>query len=105
MHLRRGKRWACEQQTDDGDVEAAGPKPDRRRAENVMVSQLDLERAIEKISPGCRTVFILHDIDGFEHKDISRLLGISEGTSKSQLHDARMKLRKLLITSTQMSSV
>jgi RNA polymerase sigma-70 factor (ECF subfamily) len=60
------------------------------------ISRLDLERAIAQLPEGCRTAFVLHDVEGFEHNEIARLLGISEGTSKSQVHKARMKLRSLL---------
>jgi RNA polymerase sigma-70 factor (ECF subfamily) len=96
MHVRRNKKWAGELQTDDGDIESAGPKIDKRRPETIMVDHLDLERAIAQLPPGCRAVFVLHDVEGYEHREIGRMLGISEGTSKSQLHDARMKMRKFL---------
>jgi RNA polymerase sigma-70 factor (ECF subfamily) len=55
-----------------------------------------LERAIAALPPGLRTVFILHDVQGHKHEEISRLLGCSVGTSKSQLFKARMKLRAFL---------
>jgi RNA polymerase sigma-70 factor (ECF subfamily) len=45
---------------------------------------------------GYRTVFVLHDIEGYEHYEIADMLGIAEGTSKSQLHKARLKLRQLI---------
>jgi RNA polymerase sigma-70 factor (ECF subfamily) len=45
---------------------------------------------------GARAAFILHDVEGFEHREIAQILGISEGTSKSQVHKARMKLRTIL---------
>jgi RNA polymerase sigma-70 factor (ECF subfamily) len=61
-----------------------------------VVDRLDLERAVASLPPGCRTVFVLHDIEGREHQEIASLLGISDGTSKSQLHKARMRLRGLL---------
>ena len=60
------------------------------------ISRLDLERAIAQLPDGCRTAFVLHDVEGFEHNEIATLLGISEGTSKSQVHKARMKLRSML---------
>lgn len=60
------------------------------------IDRINLERAIEQLSPGFKTVFILHDIEGYGHQDISRLMGCSVGTSKSQLHKARLKLRQLL---------
>jgi RNA polymerase sigma-70 factor (ECF subfamily) len=58
--------------------------------------RLDLERAIEQLPIGCRAAFVLHDIEGFDHKEVARMLGIAEGTSKSQVFKARMKLRTLL---------
>jgi len=60
------------------------------------LARLDLERAIEQLPPGCREAFVLHDVEGFDHKEVARLLGIAEGTSKSQVFKARMKLRGLL---------
>jgi RNA polymerase sigma-70 factor (ECF subfamily) len=60
------------------------------------VSRVDLERAIESLPPGARAAFLLHDVEGFEHREIAQILGISEGTSKSQVHKARRKLRAML---------
>ena len=60
------------------------------------ISRMDLERAIEALPPGSKAAFLLHDVEGFEHQEIAAILGISEGTSKSQVHKARMKLRVLL---------
>jgi RNA polymerase sigma-70 factor (ECF subfamily) len=57
---------------------------------------LDFEGAIAALSPGARKVFVLHDVEGYRHEEIANLLGISVGTSKSQLHYARMALRKAL---------
>jgi RNA polymerase sigma-70 factor (ECF subfamily) len=61
-----------------------------------VVDRIALERAISQLPPGYRTVFVLHDVEGYEHDEIARTLGVSEGTSKSQLHKARLKLRGLL---------
>ena len=61
------------------------------------ISRLDLERAIAKLPEGCRAAFVLHDVEGFEHSEVAGMLGISAGTSKSQVHRARMKLRALLV--------
>jgi RNA polymerase sigma-70 factor (ECF subfamily) len=55
-----------------------------------------LERAISKLPAGYRTIFILHDIEGYEHNEIAKILGCSIGNSKSQLHKARMRLRDLV---------
>ena len=61
-----------------------------------VVDRLDLERALAALPPGCRAVFVLHDIEGCEHREVAELLGVSDGTSKSQLHKARLRLRALL---------
>jgi RNA polymerase sigma-70 factor, ECF subfamily len=55
-----------------------------------------IETATAKLSPGARTVFVLHDVEGYTHEEIARELGITSGGSKSQLFKARAKLRKLL---------
>jgi RNA polymerase sigma-70 factor (ECF subfamily) len=57
---------------------------------------MDLEKAIAALPPGSRAAFLLHDVEGFEHREIAEILGVSEGTSKSQVHKARMKLRAIL---------
>ncbi|HSO24753.1 MAG TPA: sigma-70 family RNA polymerase sigma factor [Chondromyces sp.] len=59
---------------------------------------IDLERAIGTLPDGLRAVFVLHDVEGFKHREISRLTGIAVGTSKAQLHRARRLLRKALRT-------
>ncbi len=58
--------------------------------------RVDLERALELLPPGFRTVLVLHDVEGFTHREIGERLGISDGTCKSQLHDARRAMRRLL---------
>ena len=59
-------------------------------------SSIDLERALALLPHGFRTVLVLHDVEGFTHREIGEQLGISEGTSKSQLHEARRAMRRLL---------
>jgi len=61
-----------------------------------LVDRIALDQAIRRLSPGYRAVFILHDVEGYEHHQISEMLGCAVGTSKSQLHKARMKLRRML---------
>ncbi len=56
-------------------------------------ARLDIDMAIKRLPPGARAVFVLHDIEGYRHEEIGQLLGVSIGTSKSQLHRARMSLR------------
>jgi len=63
------------------------------------INRLDLTRAIAGLPRGCRTIFVLHDVEGYEHHEIAAMLGCSLGNSKSQLHKARMRLRNLLIAS------
>lgn len=77
----------------DGDV-ADGPEATARGLG--LIDRLDLERAIADLPEGCRAAFLLHDVEGFEHKEIAAMLGIAEGTSKSQVHKARRKLRAVL---------
>jgi len=73
-------------------ADPAAPEP----AVPSAISRMDLERAIEALPPGSKAAFLLHDVEGFEHREIAGILGISEGTSKSQVHKARLKLRALL---------
>ncbi len=58
--------------------------------------RIDLERALEILPPGFRTVLVLHDVEGYTHQEIGNQLGITDGTSKSQLHGARKAMRRLL---------
>ena len=60
------------------------------------IERIDLERALTELPDGCRAAFLLHDVEGLEHKEVSDVLGIAEGTSKSQVHKARLRLRGLL---------
>src|ERR1700684_4175489 len=60
------------------------------------IDRLQLPRAIHRLPPGYRTVFVLHDVEGFEHNEIAEIVGCSIGNSKSQLHKARLKLRDYL---------
>ena len=60
------------------------------------ISRVDLERAIAQLPAGCRTAFVLHDVEGFAHHEVASMLGVSEGTSKSQVHKARARLRAIL---------
>lgn len=60
------------------------------------VTKMDLERALARLPEGCRAAFVLHDVEGLEHREVAEVLGIAEGTSKSQVHKARLRLRALL---------
>lgn len=83
---RRGRRVTFTD--DDRLLDVAGPtRP---------VAGMDLEQAIATLPPGARTVFVLHDVEGYQHEEIARMTGIAEGTSKAQLHRARRLLREAL---------
>jgi RNA polymerase sigma-70 factor (ECF subfamily) len=58
--------------------------------------RMDFEAALEKLPDGAREIFVLHDVEGYKHHEIATMLEISAGTSKAQLHRARMMLRKHL---------
>ena len=95
MHFRkRGVRM--EQTTEDGETPVQIVKGTENPNAMPVVDRIALDKAIAQLPPGYRTVFVLHDVEGHEHEEIARMLGCSVGTSKSQLHKARMKLRTLL---------
>jgi RNA polymerase sigma-70 factor (ECF subfamily) len=60
------------------------------------VDRVNLDRAVAQLPPGYRAVFLLHDVEGYEHNEIADMMGCSIGNSKSQLHKARTRLRELL---------
>jgi RNA polymerase sigma-70 factor (ECF subfamily) len=60
------------------------------------VDRVNLHRAVKQLPPGYRSALILHDVQGYEHNEIARIMNCSIGNSKSQLHKARVRLRKLL---------
>jgi RNA polymerase sigma-70 factor (ECF subfamily) len=60
------------------------------------IDRINLERCIDQLPAGYRTMFVLHDIQGYQHNEIAKMVGRSSGVSKSQLHKARSRLRKLL---------
>ena len=61
-----------------------------------LFDRANLQKAIHQLPEGCKALFILHDVKGYEHNEIAKMLGCSIGTSKSQLHRARKRLRKIL---------
>jgi RNA polymerase sigma-70 factor (ECF subfamily) len=78
---------------DDATVLADGMG---HRLADRAIDRIDLERALAELPEGCRAAFVLHDVEGLEHREVSDVLGIAEGTSKSQVHKARLRLRGLL---------
>jgi RNA polymerase sigma-70 factor, ECF subfamily len=98
MHLRKGLNEVSLDEMMEPQQED-GPKKDVGAKDNVLAGSIDrvnLERCIESLPPGYRIIFVLHDIEGYEHNEIAEMMGCSIGNSKSQLHKARMKLRDLL---------
>ena len=94
-HLR-SKQSRVARATDSLDEEGAAEPAASVPALPEAIARIDLERAIAQLPDGCRAAFVLHDVEGLDHREVGAALGISEGTSKSQVHKARMKLRTLL---------
>ena len=88
----RGRHHRLDQASEELDEAAALPAVRQRQ----RVDPIDLERAIEALPAGYRAAFVLHDVEGLDHAEVARRLGVAEGTSKSQVHKARMKMRALL---------
>jgi len=100
MKLRRKTlaETSLEEETEP-DEESGGPRKDIGGPDLLLTGSVDrvnLQRAIEQLPPGYKSVFILHDIQGYEHNEIAQIMSCSIGNSKSQLHKARMRLRELL---------
>ena len=98
MYLRRSR--PSRGSLDKIDASQEGPIPrqclDNDRRLMGTIKRIDLERAIAKLSPGHRSAFLLHDVDGYKHAEIARMMSYSVGNSKSQLSKARRKLQKWL---------
>ncbi len=99
MHLRKKSLPEVSLEESLEPQQEDGPRKDIGTRDNVLagsIDRLNLQRAIESLPPGYRVVFVLHDVEGYEHNEIAEMMGCSIGNSKSQLHKARMKLRELL---------
>lgn len=98
MHLRRKGL----QQISLDDVDTSQDEPVKREYGDDdkrllhSVDRIALARAIDELPPGYRSVFVLHDVEGYEHNEIANILDCSVGNSKSQLHKARLRLREVL---------
>jgi RNA polymerase sigma-70 factor, ECF subfamily len=95
MHFRK-RSVKLERTTEEGDTPDQVVLGTGNPKAMPVVDRIALDSALSKLPPGYRTVFVLHDVEGHEHEEIARILGIAVGTSKSQLHKARMKLRAIL---------
>jgi RNA polymerase sigma-70 factor (ECF subfamily) len=95
LDVLRSRQARMGQHTDSLDEEDAAPVASPAPALGA-VSRIDLERAIGQLPRACRAAFLLHDVEGFGHNEVATILGISEGTSKSQVHKARLRIRTYL---------
>jgi RNA polymerase sigma-70 factor (ECF subfamily) len=88
---------ARERRRDGSRVEALDTEPSApdREMESAP-ARIDVERALARLPPGYREVVVLHELEGYTHEEIAELLGIEPGTSKSQLHHARRRLRAMI---------
>ncbi|MHB8754560.1 MAG: RNA polymerase sigma factor [Candidatus Acidiferrales bacterium] len=100
MRLRKktGSETSLEEVTEP-DEETGGPRRDFGGPDlglSGSIDRVNLQRAIDQLPAGYKSVFVLHDVQGYEHNEIAEIMGCSIGNSKSQLHKARMRLRDLL---------
>lgn len=96
MHFRR-RSVKNEKVSDDGEMPDQAVNGTSNPNKMPVVDRIALKNAIAELPRGYRNVFVLHDVEGYEHEEVARMMNISVGTSKSQLHKARLKLRGLLI--------
>ena len=95
MHFRKRKVRAA-RPTEDGELSLHSLAANHDHNRMNIVDRILLSEVIAKLPDGYREAFVLHDIDGFEHKEIAAMRGRTEGTSRSQLHRARRALRALI---------
>lgn len=95
MHFRK-RTVKFEKTTEEGETPVQIVRGSEKPGKMPVVDKIAIQNAIKQLPNGYRNVFLLHDVEGFEHEEVARILGCSVGTSKSQLHKARLKLRKLL---------
>lgn len=92
---KRAQRWLVdtggEDRWDQVDARAAG----HREGATPLLTGVDLERMIARLPAGARTVFVLHEVEGYPQAEVAALLGVGEGTIKSQMHRARRLLRAM----------
>ena len=96
MHFRR-RSVKNERTSEDGEMPEQMVNGTSNPNRMQVIDRIALRDAISELPNGYRNVFVLHDVAGFEHEEVARRMGISVGTSKSQLHKARLKLRGQLI--------
>src|SRR6478735_8972757 len=95
MHFRK-RTVKYEKTTEEGETPVQVVSGTENPFRMPIVDKIALDNAIDQLPKGYKNVFMLHDVEGFEHEEVAKILGCSVGTSKSQLHKARLKLQKLL---------
>jgi RNA polymerase sigma-70 factor (ECF subfamily) len=99
MRLRKKKLGEISLETVETDNEFGRPRNQIGHTDlnlSGVFDRLGLNRAIEQLPAGCKQMFMLHDVEGYAHFEIAKILGCTIGNSKSQLHKARVRLRRLL---------
>jgi RNA polymerase sigma-70 factor, ECF subfamily len=95
MHFRKPivkSEFTTDEETTPVPVAGGTERPNRM----AVIDRIALREAIDQLAPGYRLVLLLHDVEGYEHQEIANMLGCAVGTTKSQLHKARMRVRELL---------
>jgi RNA polymerase sigma-70 factor, ECF subfamily len=95
MYFRK-RTVKFEKTTEEGEVPDQLVRGSENPRQMQVVDKIALEDAISKLPPGYREVFLLHDVEGYDHEEVARIIQRAVGTSKSQLHKARLNLQKLL---------
>lgn len=94
-----GRHRELESEASDQGALSSRPGP----VDEAVIDQKRLSEALDRLPPGYRKVLVLHDVEGYTHQEIGEKLGVATGTSKSQLHKARARMRELLATETERS--
>jgi hypothetical protein len=106
MHFRKkSNRQVSLDETSKND--STQPKREYGKVDDRLVGSVDrlaLARAINELPPGYRTIFLMHEVQGYEHQEIARILHCSIGNSKSQLHKAKLRMRRLLSPEVQFAN-
>jgi RNA polymerase sigma-70 factor, ECF subfamily len=99
MHIRHAK-YRKELQPVEGPLDTSLSLTSKPSSGSHVIERIALETALSQLPSGCKSVFLMYDIEGYKHHEIANAFGCSVGNSKSQLHKARKKLRQLLKANT-----
>jgi RNA polymerase sigma-70 factor, ECF subfamily len=103
MRFRKNRKSVSLDEFGEVEIKVGGGLREMESYPNNVVDKIDLQTAINTLPSGVRKVFILHDVQGYRHREIAQFFGYSEGNSKAQLHRARIRLRKLLQTESRIN--